>query len=333
MAVNFFLIEIQSYSGIRLKIYPLIYANQLKTLIKIRKFLCFTVLWLTLFYPTYGQTPVLPPDSLQSNKKLKLAAAGLTLGYTGAMIALSNTWYKESDRTKFHFFNDNHEWKQLDKAGHFWGSFHESRLGVDALKAAQVPTKKAIIYGSLLGFILQSPIELLDGYATDYGASVGDLGANAAGSLAVMAQQLTWGELRFRPKYSFHRTRFADQRPAVLGSTFAEQLLKDYNGQTYWLAGDVAAFLPPQSRYPKWLNVALGYGAEQMVYGQPTDNKQNGFNAYRQYYLALDINLLHIPTRHKWLRYVFYVINTVHLPAPAVEYNRKKGLLFHPLYF
>lgn len=272
-------------------------------------------------------------DSLAARHHLKLAAAGLAVGYTGMLLVLSKTWYGQSTKTNFHFFNDNREWKQLDKVGHLWGAFHGGRLGIAALRAAQIPEKKAIIYGGLLGFVLQSPIEWLDGYATDYGASAGDLGANAGGTLLLIAQQLVWGQVKIMPKFSYQASPYARLRPAVLGSTFPEQVLKDYNGQTYWLSVDMAAFLPESSRYPKWLNLALGYGAQAMVYGEPRHNRQYGYDAYRQYFLALDLNLLHVPTQNRFLRSAFSVISMIHLPAPTVEYNRKKGLIFHPVYF
>jgi hypothetical protein len=249
------------------------------------------------------------------------------------LLVLSQTWYKQADKTSFHFFNDNREWKQVDKVGHLWTSFHQSRLGVDACRALHLPEKKAIIYGGLLGFVLQSPIELLDGYMADYGASAGDLGANALGSLAVISQELVWGQLRIMPKYSFHRTSYASLRPTVLGSNLAEELLKDYNGQTYWLSADVSTFLPRTSHYPKWLNLAIGYGGERMVYGNPRTNTQMGYQAYRQYYLSFDLNLMNIKTRHAFLKKVFYVLSMVHLPAPAVEYNRRQGFKLHPIYF
>jgi hypothetical protein len=41
---------------------------------------------------------------------------------------------------------------------------------------------------------------------------------------------------RITPKFSFHTTQYAQYRPNVLGSSLAEQILKDYNGQTYWLS-------------------------------------------------------------------------------------------------
>jgi hypothetical protein len=273
------------------------------------------------------------PDTLPDTKRLTQAAAGMALGYTAGLYVLSKTWYSESAKTRFHFFNDNAEWRQLDKAGHFWGAFHEGRLGIDALRAARVPEKKAVWYGGLLGFVLQSPIEWLDGYAGDYGASGGDLAANALGALALISQELTWGEVRIRPEYSFHRTRWAPLRPHVLGKGLTEELLKDYNGHTYWLAADVAAFLPAQTPYPHWLNLAVGYGAEQMVFGDPVVNRQAGYAAYRQYYLALDFNFRQVKTRHKWLQRALWLLDMVHLPAPAVEYNRRQGFKLHPIYF
>ena len=278
----------------------------------------------------------LPPpqaDSPAVSTRLPLVAAGLGLGYAGGMYMLSKTWYSDTPKTSFHFFNDNRQWKQVDKMGHFYGAFHEGRLGIAALRAARLPGKKAIWYGGLLGFALQTPIEWLDGYAADYGASAGDLGANALGALALIAQELAWGEVRLQPKFSFHQSAWAGLRPQVLGRNLPGQVLKDYNGQTYWLAADVASFLPEQSRFPRWLHLALGHGADQMVYGNPQQNQAAGYRAYRQYYLALDLRLSHLHTRHKWLKATFWLLDMVHLPAPAVEYNRRQGVKLHPFYF
>jgi hypothetical protein len=298
------------------------------------------VLWillLGLLGPICGlkaqQSQAAKADSLPDTRKITLAAAGLGLGYAAGLYVLSETWYSQSERTRFHFFNDNRQWQQLDKAGHLWGAFHEGRLGIEAFRAARMPEKKAIWLGGLLGFVLQSPIEGLDGFAAGYGASAGDLGANALGALALITQELAWGEVRLLPKFSFHQTRWAALRPRVLGSGLHEEVLKDYNGQTYWLAADMASWLPASSRYPKWLNLALGYGADNMVFGSPEANHQAGFHPYRQYYLALDFSFRHIKTRHKILKTAFWVLDMVHLPAPAVEYNRREGLRLHPIYF
>ncbi|RDV15972.1 DUF2279 domain-containing protein [Pontibacter diazotrophicus] len=278
----------------------------------------------------------MPADTLtadQKNIRQAGVATGFAAGYGTSLILLHQAWYKHDPPSKFHFHNDLHYWNQVDKAGHFWTAFHQSRAGVDMLGWAGVSEKKAILYGSMVGLLLQTPIEVFDGYGETYGASLSDMGANTLGSVAVMAQQHLWKEIRIMPKFSFHKTPIELQRLEMLGENYFEQMLKDYNGQTYWLSVDISAFLPPESRYPKWLNMAVGYGAEDMVAGSPSENTKMGYKSYRQYYLSLDLNLMNINTRSNFLKKVFYVLSILHLPAPALEFNSKQGLVFHPMYY
>jgi hypothetical protein len=273
-------------------------------------------------------------DSVGMNKK-RFIPLMTTIGiaYTSTWVGLNELWYKNYPRSSFHFFNDNSEWLHMDKFGHATTAFQESRLGVDLLKWSGVKEKKAIIYGSLTGFILQAPIEFFDGLSAEYGASPGDLTANATGSLLVMSQYLLWNELRIHMKYSFHQTHFPHLRPdGELGSNVTEELLKDYNGQTYWFCGNIYSFMKKESRFPKWLNLALGYGVENMVYADTKKNIANNYRPYRQVYFSLDVDLQKIKTKSAFLRKVFYAINMVHLPAPALEFN-EHGLKFHPIYF
>ncbi|MCC2545309.1 YfiM family protein [Hymenobacter sp. BT175] len=282
--------------------------------------------------PTIGTHAQVPADSSTLSRRLPVLAGGLALTYGSLLYLLDQGWYT-GEQSRFHWFNDFSEWQQMDKVGHFWGAFHQSRGAVDMLRWAGVPDRRATWYGSFVGFVLQSPIEYFDGRDPAYGASAYDLGANLLGSVGVLGQQLAWNEVRIMPKYSFHTTRYAPLRPNVLGKTLAEQHLKDYNGQTYWLCADVAAWLRPESRWPKWLQPAVGYGAQQMVFNDPDANAALGLRSYRQYYLTLDVNLMRIPTRSKLLKRVFYVASIFHLPAPAVEYNSRQGLVFHGLYY
>jgi hypothetical protein len=245
---------------------------------------------------------------------------------------LGAAWYT-GPRVPLHWFNDWPEWQQLDKAGHFWGAFHESQATIDLLRWAGLSERKALWYGSFAGAALQSPIEYFDGRDPAYGASAGDLAANLLGSLGVLGQHLAWGEIRATPKVSFRLTGYARQRPNVLGRTVAERLLKDYNGQTYWLCTDVGAFLKKDSRWPRWLQPALGYGGQEMVYNDDGTSAAAGLRPYRQYFLSLDVNLRRIPTRSALLKRVFYVAGIVHLPAPALEYNARQGWHGHALYY
>lgn len=268
------------------------------------------------------------PDDTDQSRKRKIRGTVITLTALdiAALAILSEAWYKDQPRTSFHFFNDLPEWKQADKAGHILCSYQLSRAGIEALRGWGVSDKKANLWGSVTGFLLISQVELLDGFSSDYGASVSDLAANSIGSLMAFSQYALWDEPRLHIKYSFHRSGYASQRPEVLGSTLWEEILKDYNGQTFWLSVDVDKFLPETSNFPKWLNIGLGYSVENIIMARDTQNP------YRQYYLSIDLDLTDIKTKSRVMKYLMFGINMIHLPAPALEFS-KHGMKFHWLYF
>jgi hypothetical protein len=263
-----------------------------------------------------------------NRKRLTTVVVSSAVIVPATYAGLYQVWYKNSPRQSFSFFNDNAEWKQLDKAGHFFSSFYFSYGSSQVLKWANVNPAKADLAGALAGFLILAPIEIFDGYSAEYGASSGDLIADAAGPLFFLGQKKLWNEIRIVPKYSFHRTGFAKLRPNLLGDTFVSESIKDYNGQTQWLSVDMDKFL----RFPKWLNLAAGYGAEGMVYAHDAENSLHGYSSYRQYYLSVDFDLTAIKTRSKFLKTVLFLANTIKLPAPAIEFS-KKGMEFRAFYF
>ena len=172
------------------------------------------------------------------------------------------------------------------------------------------------------------PIEVFDGFSDAYGASVGDLVADGAGALFYYGQTRIWNEVRLKPKFSFQYTRYADVRPELLGRGM-ERIIKDYNGQTYWLSVDLDKFLT----FPKWLNIAVGYGAHGMVYARDEQHIVNGLDRpFRQYYLSLDFDVTAIRTRSKAVRTLLYFADMIRIPAPALELSHGK-FRFHALYF
>ena len=86
-------------------------------------------------------------------------------------------------------------------------------------------------------------------------------------------------------------------------------------------------------RFPRWLNLAAGYGAEGMIYARDYQNVEAGFpKPHRQYYFSIDFDLTAIKSRSKLLRTLLFVANIIKLPAPALEIS-KDGVKFKPLYF
>ena len=249
---------------------------------------------------------------------------------SGALISLNELWYRKYPQRNFHLKNDYNQWKQMDKVGHFMTSYYGGKLGMDALNWAGVSKKNQLIYGAGIGFVFLSAVEILDGFSEEWGASTSDVIANAAGTGFLIGQELLWKEQRISVKYSFHQTNFAKQRPAILGENYFQQTLKDYNGQTYWLSANIWSF-NKKSTIPKWLNIALGYGAEGMLYGNTTTPTLN--TPYRQFYLSLDVDLTKIKTNSEFLKSVFSVVNFIKIPAPTLEINTKGKVRFHYLYF
>ncbi|MGQ0829986.1 MAG: DUF2279 domain-containing protein [Bacteroidota bacterium] len=278
------------------------------------------------------------PSTTFNKKRLAIVAGTEVVVCGGTLIGLSQLWYKDYPRSSFHFFNDNTEWLQMDKAGHVVTSYYIGRLGIGLMKWSGVERKKAIWYGSLLGFVYQSTIEVLDGYSADWGFSLGDFAYNTAGSFLVIGQELAWDEQRIILKFSFRQSKYAKYRPNLLGNNLQENIFKDYNGQIYWLSVNLASFMSKETKFPKWLNVALGYGAEGMTGGEfnPPYIDANGyqiyFDRYRQYYLSLDVDLSRIKTKSRFLKSLFTTIGFIKFPLPALEFS-EKGVKGHLLGF
>jgi len=282
----------------------------------IKKFFVCLIISLLSFHQSTAQTS----DSINHQRLNTVILSGAVL-YTGAMIGLNSIWYSQYDKQSFQFFNDWPEWKQMDKLGHMYSAFQLSSIGSHSLQWSGVSKKKSDLFGSITSFAIMSSIEIMDGFSAGYGASVSDLAANAIGSGFFLGQNVLWNQIRIYPKYSFHRTDFAKQRPGTLGSGFLEEMIKDYNGQTIWLSVDMDKFI----RFPKWLNLAVGYGAESMIYARNEQNMEQGYNPYRQLYLSIDFDLTAIKSRSKVVNTLIYFANMIKLPAPALEFSHGKA--------
>jgi uncharacterized protein YfiM (DUF2279 family) len=249
-------------------------------------------------------------------------------------VGLSQLWYADYPRSNFHFIDDSNEWMQLDKAGHLYSSYHLGRFSAEALAWSGISKKDQLLYGATFGFAFLTAVEVLDGYSAQWGASWTDVTANAAGTALYVSQELWWNEQRIIPKYSFHTTSYAQQRPDLLGSSMQEQLLKDYNGQTYWLSVNLQSFIKTKT-IPAWINIAMGYGAEGMVSANeltPISSVSPSART-RQFYLSLDVDLTRIKTKSHLIKTICSVFNTIKIPAPTIEFGSSGAIQFHPVYF
>jgi uncharacterized protein YfiM (DUF2279 family) len=272
-----------------------------------------------------------------NKKRVKLVAAGNIIGYSAAMAGLYSAWYSNYPQTNFHFFNDNHEWLQVDKVGHAFSAYAESYGSMEMWRWTGMSRKKRILLGGLSGAAYQTVIEVLDGFSAGWGWSWGDFAANVAGSGFLVGQELAWDEQRIRFKFSFHKkdygsTQLNERANDLYGKNISQRFLKDYNGQTYWLSANLKSFIP-ESNVPRWLNIAVGYGADGMFGGEDNTWKaSNGtttidrrdIKRYRQWYIAPDVDLSKIRTNNKVLKFTFGVLNVLKFPAPSLELSNNK---------
>lgn len=270
-------------------------------------------------------------DSSQVNhKRLRLVVGGTSALYTTSMIGLGTVWYE--DLGKFHFFDDNSGWRYMDKWGHTATAYQVGVAGIKAFRWTGMKEKQAVWFGGTVGLAFLTSVEIFDGMSEDWGFSWGDVGANTLGAGLAISQELLWQESRISIKWSYRNSQYAQYRPNLLGDGPTNRWLKDYNGQTYWVSANIRSFLPQTSRFPKWLNMAVGYGAEGMTGADrnPAFNEAGEalptFRRYGQVYLGPDIDLSRIKTNSKPVNFIFQVLSFVKFPLPALEYNPVDGL-------
>jgi len=276
-------------------------------------------------------------DSLRTRKALVGISASL-FG-SGTLLALNQAWYAEYNTGRFHFFNDNNEWLQMDKAGHVFSTYQSARLLMDVCDWASFKSNVKYGLGAGAGFVFMTGIEIMDGYSRGWGYSWGDQLANGLGASLALFQEMQWKEQRIQMKFSFARSGLAPYNPRLLGKTLNEQILKDYNGQTYWLSINPAAFFTKKKSFLNALSLAIGYGGRGMLGGE--DNNRAALQPdgtlivaqrERVYFLSLDLDLRQLPLRSAFWRSLLSVVQIVKIPAPALQFSRQ-GVRGYGLYF
>ncbi|MCE3227864.1 MAG: hypothetical protein K0S32_2415 [Bacteroidetes bacterium] len=257
----------------------------------------------------------------------------------GSLVYLNQAWYSDYNTGKFHYFNDNAEWLQMDKVGHTFTTYQTSRLMMNAFNWVGFRKKTNVFIGGTIGLAYMTAIEVMDGYSDGWGFSWGDMGANVLGTGLAMSQQALWDQQRIQLKFSYSQSGLAQYNPELLGENFYTQILKDYNGQTYWLSINPTSFIKKENKFPKWLSIAFGYSAYGMLGGNyngftvtNSDGTVLRYDRERRFYVSLDIDLTRIKTNSKFLKGLFSAVNIIKFPAPALQFSNK-GTRGYFLYF
>ena len=247
-------------------------------------------------------------------------------------VGLQYLWYKKYPKSRFHFFDDNDEWLQMDKMGHATTAYNISAVQYNLMRWSGVNRGTSEWIGGATGLAYLMLIEIMDGFSAQWGFSKGDMAADIFGSAFFTAQQALWNEQKIQMRFSFHESIFAKYNPDELGENFPQRVIKDYNAQSYWFSFNIHSFLNKGNNFPRWLNADFGYGADGMTGAVTNPKKVNGksiptFDRDRKFFFGIDGAF----TKPGTIPFPSW-INIFRIPTPVIELKEHK-IKFRPFYF
>ncbi len=264
----------------------------------------------------------------KKNKK-NIAILAQTGIIVSTLAVLNQVWYSKEPRQHLASFDDSREWLQMDKVGHIFSTYSEAKLSNSIWQWGGLNKNKSVLLGAGMAWLYQFSFELMDGTVATYGFSWSDVAANTVGASLFAFQELKWHQQRIVPKVSYYGPKYD---PSVLtrvrelyGTNGLQRFLKDYNGQISWLSANLKSFVK-KSNLPSWLNIAVGYSGNGMLGGfenkwkDPLGNTITRYDIKRerQWYLAPDVDFSKIKTNKKAVKILFFFLNAVKFPAPAL---------------
>ncbi len=249
------------------------------------------------------------------------------------LLALNEMWYKDYPRSAFHFFNDRKEWLQMDKTGHAFSAYQMNRFFFERYQQTGYDAKKSLRNATISSLSYMTTIEILDGFSKQWGFSPWDFAANLSGSFLHLIQQKKWSEQKIQMKFSYHETPFPNYNPSQLGDNFQQRILKDYNGQTYWLSFNSTVFFSKNNTFRDIISLSLGYSATEMTHAKTNNFIVNNFQGHREFLFSFDADLNRVKWKRKGVRRVMKIFSVIKVPLPTMKIRDDGKMSFHLFYF
>lgn len=302
-----------------------------------KKIVTFCILLALIFSLNVNAQITKEPELLNASngfnsKRFTTVMIGETTLASAVTIGLQYLWYKKYPKSRFHFFDDNDEWLQMDKMGHATTAYNISAVQYNLMRWSGVNRATSQWIGGATGLAYLLLIEIMDGFSAQWGFSKGDLAADIFGSTFFTAQQGLWNEQKIQMRFSFHKSIFAKYNPDELGANFPQRLIKDYNAQSYWFSFNIHSFLEKGNNFPGWINADFGYGADGMTGAVTNPKEVHGnpiptFDRNRKFFFGMDGAF----TKPGTIPFPSW-INIFRIPTPVIELKEHK-ILFRPFYF
>jgi hypothetical protein len=254
-----------------------------------------------------------------------LTAVGTTASSLGVTYYhLNNIWWK-NNTVDFHIDHDiDYRYaKNIDKLGHFLGGNITAELLQGQLEWTGMKEKQAATYSLVFSALVQGFIEIKDGYAPDYGFSVGDVAAGSAGAFVHFMKSRIKAVDAIEFKMSYYKKHDYYFREYPFASYDG-----DYMNQTYWVSMAVNDWMREGSKvekfWPDFLTIALGMGVDEKLnsyYNGQQSYDVFGTGSY-EYYLSLDLDWRKIlPQRNGYVRFLSKTLNHIKTPLPTLKFS------------
>ena len=201
------------------------------------------------------------------------------------------------------------------------GAYATAYFAREGLIFSGVSWDESILWGSLFGLFTQTYIEVKDGFAMNTGFSPSDFASDLLGATFFYSQHYISFLQNFSPKWQYTPPGFIGVSQKSKTNTF----LDNYNATTAWWSINIYNLFAGESNsWPKWLNIAFGYG----INGYYTKNLSTRF------LIGLDVNMVELlPEGFPFWNWLKQSLNLLKFPLPAVEFSSRgtKFYFFYPL--
>ncbi|ROL57377.1 DUF2279 domain-containing protein [Bacteroidetes/Chlorobi group bacterium Naka2016] len=268
--------------------------------------------------------------SVNETTKIKPIPTAIFTGtYTGIFILqhigqMNTIW---QNRGNFHFAEDGKYALYIDKTGHFYGTFLTSYVLSQSLIECGFSYNWATGIGGLLGLGYTTYVEILDGFATDWGFSPSDFYADVGGALFFYLYSYVPFFQNFTPKFMYFPPRWFNAYSRKPSKMFID----DYSSHTFWININIHNLLPNdwKKHYPKWLDLSIGVAVRNLCDPLNPSNNCNPQISEPIYsyvwgnpklIIALDYDLVKLlPDGAPFWNWLKQSLNFFKLPSPALE--------------
>jgi hypothetical protein len=252
--------------------------------------------------------------------RLALVGSAITGAWLGLNLYYNQTWWKNRVHY-FKFAEDPYYARDVDKLSHIYTADLITVSSSVLYEWSGFNPALSLVMGSVTALAYETYIEINDGLSPDWGYDWGDMAGNFIGALYPIAQRYVKPLRSFNIKWSF--------QPSWIDKKLRKypDLLDDYTNMKFWITVNPKDLLPANiaKYYPAFLGYGLGVTLRNASHTTGTSD------AYREFYLAFDIDVTKLPGNTGFLKQLKKILNFYHIPTPGIRIT--KGAVWYGLLF